>query len=56
MSLRAQALGALATVYDPTLDEQSTALGVRSGVVPDRGIDTGLRLPTPRNVMSGVAA
>lgn len=50
MSLRAQALDALATVYDPELDEPITALGfVSSCVTGDRGeIDVRLRLPTPQ--------
>lgn len=50
MSLQAQALAALATVYDPELDEPITTLGfVRSCVVSDRGaVDVRLRLPTPQ--------
>jgi metal-sulfur cluster biosynthetic enzyme len=47
---RAQVLEALATVYDPELDEPITALGfVGSCVVSDDGdVDVHLRLPTPQ--------
>jgi metal-sulfur cluster biosynthetic enzyme len=47
---RAQVLGALATVYDPELDEPITTLGfVGSCVVsPTGGVDVRLRLPTPQ--------
>jgi metal-sulfur cluster biosynthetic enzyme len=47
---RAQVLEALATVYDPELDEPITALGfVASCVVSDDGdVDVHLRLPTPQ--------
>ena len=50
MSLQAQALEALAGVYDPELDEPITALGfVSSCVVSDAGdADVRLRLPTPQ--------
>jgi metal-sulfur cluster biosynthetic enzyme len=45
-----QALAALATVYDPELDEPITTLGfVGSCVVSDSGdVDVRLRLPTPQ--------
>lgn len=48
MSLQAQALAALATVYDPELDEPITQLGfVSSCVVTEDGdADVRLRLPT----------
>jgi metal-sulfur cluster biosynthetic enzyme len=48
--LRAQAMEALAGVYDPELDEPITALGfVGSCVVSDAGdVDVRLRLPTPQ--------
>lgn len=47
---RAQARAALATVYDPELDEPITSLGfVASLSVSDRGdVDVLLRLPTPQ--------
>lgn len=50
MSLRAQVLAALGTVYDPELDEPITALRfVASCVVSDAGdVDVRLRLPTPQ--------
>ncbi len=50
MSLRARVLAALATVYDPELDEPITTLGfVGSCVVTDGGdVDVRLRLPTPQ--------
>ena len=50
MTLRAQVLAALATVYDPELDEPVTELGfVRSVVVGDGGdVGVRLRLPTPQ--------
>jgi metal-sulfur cluster biosynthetic enzyme len=50
MTLRAQALAALAGVYDPELDEPITALGfVGSCVASDAGdVDVRLRLPTPQ--------
>jgi metal-sulfur cluster biosynthetic enzyme len=50
MSLRARALEALGTVYDPELDEPITALGfVGSCVVGPRGeVEVRLRLPTPQ--------
>ena len=50
MTSRAQVLGALATVYDPELDEPITTLGfVGSCVVsPTGGVDVRLRLPTPQ--------
>jgi metal-sulfur cluster biosynthetic enzyme len=50
MSLRAQALEALAGVYDPELDEPITTLGfVSSCVASDAGdVDVRLRLPTPQ--------
>lgn len=50
MSLRAQALAALATVYDPELDEPITDLGfVGSCVVSGDGdVAVRLRLPTPQ--------
>jgi metal-sulfur cluster biosynthetic enzyme len=50
MSLRAQALEALAGVIDPELDEPITTLGfVGSCVASDAGdVDVHLRLPTPQ--------
>ncbi|MCW3014660.1 MAG: hypothetical protein JWO02_1752 [Solirubrobacterales bacterium] len=47
---QAQVLSALATVYDPELDEPITTLGfVGSCVVSDNGdVDVHLRLPTPQ--------
>jgi metal-sulfur cluster biosynthetic enzyme len=50
VSVEAQALAALATVYDPELDEPITALGfVGSCVVAASGdVDVHLRLPTPQ--------
>ncbi|HEY4277238.1 MAG TPA: iron-sulfur cluster assembly protein [Conexibacter sp.] len=50
MTLRARALDALATVYDPELDEPITALGfVESCEVSGAGdVDVRLRLPTPQ--------
>ena len=50
MSVQAQALAALATVYDPELDEPITALGfVGSCVATASGdVDVHLRLPTPQ--------
>lgn len=50
MTLRAQALEALARVYDPELDEPVTELGfVGSCEVSDGGdVDVRLRLPTPQ--------
>jgi len=50
MTLQAQALAALATVYDPELDEPITALGfVGSCVATAAGdVDVHLRLPTPQ--------
>ena len=50
MTLRAQVLEALGTVYDPELDEPITTLGfVGSCVVSDGGdVDVHLRLPTPQ--------
>jgi len=50
MTLRAQALAALAGVYDPELDEPITALGfVGSCVASDAGdVDVRLRLATPQ--------
>jgi metal-sulfur cluster biosynthetic enzyme len=47
---RAQVRAALATVYDPELDEPITALGfVASMAVSNRGdVDVHLRLPTPQ--------
>lgn len=50
MTLQAQALAALATVYDPELDEPITTLGfVGSCVVSgDADVDVRLRLPTPQ--------
>lgn len=50
MTLRARALAALDTVYDPELDEPITALGfVASCAVSGAGdVDVRLRLPTPQ--------
>jgi metal-sulfur cluster biosynthetic enzyme len=50
MDLQAQALEALAGVYDPELDEPITTLGfVGSCVASDAGdVDVRLRLPTPQ--------
>ena len=50
MTLRAQVLEALGTVYDPELDEPITTLGfVGSCVVTGRGdVEVRLRLPTPQ--------
>jgi metal-sulfur cluster biosynthetic enzyme len=50
VTLQAQVLAALATVYDPELDEPITTLGfVGSCVVTDAGdVDVHLRLPTPQ--------
>ncbi|MEA2169635.1 MAG: hypothetical protein QOF76_2935 [Solirubrobacteraceae bacterium] len=50
MELRAQVHAALATVYDPELDEPITSLGfVGSCFVTDDGdVDVHLRLPTPQ--------
>jgi metal-sulfur cluster biosynthetic enzyme len=49
MSLRARALAALGTVYDPELDEPITTLGfVASCVVGDDAVEVRLRLPTPQ--------
>jgi metal-sulfur cluster biosynthetic enzyme len=50
VSLRAQVLGQLGTVYDPELDEPITTLGfVGSCVVTPRGdVEVRLRLPTPQ--------
>ncbi len=48
MSLQAQALEALATVYDPELDEPITTLGFvgSCAVTEDGDVDVRLRLPT----------
>jgi metal-sulfur cluster biosynthetic enzyme len=50
MTLRARALDALGTVYDPELDEPITTLGFVSSCVvgADDGIEVHLRLPTPQ--------
>lgn len=50
MSLQAQALAALAAVYDPELDEPITDLGFVSSCVvsADGDADVRLRLPTPQ--------
>ena len=50
MSLRARAIAALGTVYDPELDEPITTLGfVGSCVVTEAGdVSVRLRLPTPQ--------
>jgi metal-sulfur cluster biosynthetic enzyme len=50
MTLRARALEALGTVYDPELDEPITALGFVSSCVvgADAGVEVRLRLPTPQ--------
>ena len=49
MTLRAQVLEALGTVYDPELDEPITTLGfVGSCVVTGRDVQVRLRLPTPQ--------
>lgn len=50
MSLQAQVLDALATVYDPELDEPITELGFVGAceVSPGADVDVHLRLPTPQ--------
>jgi metal-sulfur cluster biosynthetic enzyme len=49
VTLRARVLEALATVYDPELDEPVTALGfVGSCVVAGGEVEVRLRLPTPQ--------
>jgi metal-sulfur cluster biosynthetic enzyme len=49
LTLRAQVLAALGTVYDPELDEPITQLGfVGSCVVADGDVAVRLRLPTPQ--------
>jgi len=49
VTLRAQVLEALGTVYDPELDEPITTLGfVGSCVVSGRDVQVRLRLPTPQ--------
>jgi len=49
MSLRARALAALGTVYDPELDEPITTLGfVASCAVGEDAVEVRLRLPTPQ--------
>ncbi|PKV99571.1 metal-sulfur cluster biosynthetic enzyme [Amycolatopsis echigonensis] len=47
VSLDAQVLSALATVFDPELDQPVTELGfVRSVTIDDAGVEVHLRLPT----------
>ncbi len=50
MTVRAQALSALATVFDPELDEPVTELGFVGACVvsPGGDVDVRLRLPTPQ--------
>jgi metal-sulfur cluster biosynthetic enzyme len=50
VTLRAQALDALSTVYDPELDEPITTLGFVSSCVvgAHREVEVRLRLPTPQ--------
>jgi len=49
MSLRARAVAALGTVYDPELDEPITTLGfVAACVVGEDAVEVRLRLPTPQ--------
>jgi metal-sulfur cluster biosynthetic enzyme len=50
VSLRARVLAALATVYDPELDEPITALGFVGScdVTADGHVEVRLRLPTPQ--------
>jgi metal-sulfur cluster biosynthetic enzyme len=49
MSLRARAIAALGTVYDPELDEPITTLGfVASCDVQEDAVEVRLRLPTPQ--------